>query len=295
MNVSVVIVTWNRCDDVCETLEKLKQLQPQPFEIIVVDNASVDDTVSVIEYKYPNVKVIRSPVNVHCEEGNNIGARKAEGDIILFLDSDAHVEGDFISQIVKRFSSNKTLGILEPRTVRPSDGKVLNEAENWPKVNTFVACVVAIRKDTIEKIGYRPGEYEIYGSEPDICIRTVEIGQKIMHDITMTGYHRESAASRIPKKYYYYSTRNLTWVIWRHYPILPAVYETVFLIIYHLYKSITHGALIHFFLGLVHGMKGVYEMALKKRQPKKRYMEARIFPGICDALRIVRKKLGEEK
>ena len=58
--VSVVIVNWNRCDDVVETLTDLQSQTYQNIETIVVDNGSVDDSIITLEEKFPEVKCPKS-------------------------------------------------------------------------------------------------------------------------------------------------------------------------------------------------------------------------------------------
>ena len=56
--VSVIIVTWNRKDDMVETLESLQKQTYQNLEVVIVDNGSTDDTVQFIKYKYTDYKLI---------------------------------------------------------------------------------------------------------------------------------------------------------------------------------------------------------------------------------------------
>ena len=67
--VSVIIVTWNRKDDMLETLDALQNQTYSNLEVIIVDNGSSDGTADVIRKKYPNYKLIYLSSNVGCEEG----------------------------------------------------------------------------------------------------------------------------------------------------------------------------------------------------------------------------------
>jgi GT2 family glycosyltransferase len=289
--VSIVILNWNRCEDVLETLEGVKKLLYDNLEVIVVDNGSTDKSLSSLKNYKSNIKLISLPANIGCEDGNNVGILNANGEIILFLDSDAGIEINGISKIIKSFEDDPCVGIVEPKIIRPSDNKVLNEPENWPIRNTFTGCVVAIKADVFRKIGLRPGEFFIYSSEPDICLRAIEAGFKIIHRSDIIGEHREAATSRISKQYYFYATRNFIWLIWRHYPLKSALYETIILLTIQLIGSVRHFAIHYYLQGIIYGLFGLRKQALSLRKPLKRYADARVFPGFKDLIKILIKKI----
>lgn len=286
--VSIIILNWNRCDDVMETLQSVKKLSYDNKEILVVDNGSSDDSVSILK-KEDQIRLISLPSNIGCEDGNNVGILNARGKILLFLDSDAGIETHGISKLVETFEEDEHVGIVEPRIIRPQDNKVLNEPKNWPIRNTFTGCVVAIKAEVFKKIGLRPGEFFIYASEPDICMRAIEAGYKIIHRSDVLGVHRESPTARFNKRYYFFSTRNFIWLIWRHYPLKSAFYETFILLTYNFIKSCKHFAVHYYVLGIFAGVVKFKTEALNKRNPLERYNEARVFPGIINLFKIIMK------
>jgi GT2 family glycosyltransferase len=288
-------VNWNRCEDVVKTLDSIASLSYRNIEILVVDNGSTDHSVKVLSKDFPAVKLIVLPKNVGCEDGNNVGILNANGDVLLFLDSDADLERDGLTKILDVFENDKEVGIVEPRIIRPADNKILNEAKFWPKQNTFTGCVVAFRASVFEKIGLRPGEFFLYSSEPDICLRAVESGFKILHCSNIIGHHRESPVARANKMFYYLATRNTIWLIWRHYPLANAIYETLILLIIHFFRSVGHGAIHYYIGGIIAGLFGIRSQVMGKRAPLKRFNEARVFPGFKQLLRILYSKLIHQK
>jgi GT2 family glycosyltransferase len=287
--VSIIILNWNRKDDVEETLNKIKQQSYNNVEIIVVDNGSNDNSVDIIERNFPLITVIALPCNIGCEDGNNVGILNAKGEIILFLDSDAGIEKDGISKLIESFYEDKAVGIVEPRIIRPADNYIINEPKYWG--NKFTGCVVAFRASVFKDIGLRPGEYFIYASEPDISLRAIELGYKIVHRSDVIGEHRESPTARLSKKFYYYSTRNCLWLIWRYYPLQSAVYETIFLLTFYLVLSIKTFAFRYYIQGVFAGIIGFKSQVIGKRKVLKRYNEARLFPGYKDLIKILKLKI----
>ena len=293
--VSIIIVNWNRCDDVIETLQKLSSVNYQNIEIIVVDNGSTDDSSQILSQKFPYINLIALPNNIGCEDGNNVGILNSNGEFLVFLDSDADIEPDGINKMLNVFYSDDSVGIVEPRIIRPADNKILNEAKYWPKKNTFTGCVVAFRASVFKKIGLRPSEFFLYSSEPDICLRVIESGFKIMHCSNIEGYHRESPVARANKMFYYLATRNTIWLIWRHYPFFSALYESLILLIIHFYRSIGHKALHYFLWGVIVSIYRFKSEVIGKRKPLKRFNEARVFPGFKMLIKIIYLKLIDRK
>jgi glycosyltransferase involved in cell wall biosynthesis len=100
MKYSVVIATYNRCRDLRDTLDSLAALRPDgPWEVIVVDNNSTDDTRTVVE---TNRDSFPAPLRYvfEREQGRspalNAGIRQAQGDIIVTTDDDVRVEPNWL-------------------------------------------------------------------------------------------------------------------------------------------------------------------------------------------------------
>ena len=291
MLISIIIVNWNRVDDMRETLDSLKNQTYSNYEIVVVDNGSSDGSIEVFECDYPYVNLVKLDNNVGCEEGFNIGMQNSKGDIFYYLDSDASLSNDILELTALAFLEDNKLGILEPRVINPHNSLILNEPKNWPLKNSFIGCAVAIRKQLIDEIGNRPSEYFIYTSEADLCIRVVDTDYKIRHNKNMLAFHRESPKKRLSSKFYYYYTRNGIWLIWKFYPFLPALQETLIHISYNFLKSMYALAPWHFFRGIFDALIGFKKYAIYKRNPIKKYYEAKLYPSPVIIFRIIIKKM----
>lgn len=97
MKLSIVVVTMNRAKQLKEALLScIDCVIPEDTEFIIIDNASTDDTGSVIsdfftKYKY-NFYYERLKENIGCGRGRNYGYLKSHGDYIYFLDDDAYID-----------------------------------------------------------------------------------------------------------------------------------------------------------------------------------------------------------
>jgi GT2 family glycosyltransferase len=87
--VSIILVSWNRCEDLRIALDSIYRQEEIQYEVIVVDNGSRDQTIEFLQSAYPQVRVIQNPHNLGACIGKNQGILAAQADQIAFMDSDA--------------------------------------------------------------------------------------------------------------------------------------------------------------------------------------------------------------
>lgn len=115
-NVYAIIVTYNGSQWIEKCLSSLKN-SLLPVKIIVIDNASTDDTKTIIAQKFKNINFIESKVNLGFGQANNIGLKIAienNCDFAFLLNQDAWVEENTLLNLVTVFNINTKLGILSP-------------------------------------------------------------------------------------------------------------------------------------------------------------------------------------
>src|SRR4051794_39365256 len=115
MTVSVVVVTHRSAATVARTLDCTARLAVQ--EVVVVDNDSPDETVTVVEAHLPANGLLVRQANVGFGAGNNAGvsALTAWTDAVLFLNPDATIEPDDLRTLLRRLAANDRLGVVGPR------------------------------------------------------------------------------------------------------------------------------------------------------------------------------------
>lgn len=124
--VSVVIPTFNRASDVTDCLNSVLQSDYKSIEVIVVDNASSDDTVAKIEENFRgNVKLIKAGVNLGAGGGRNRGAKGAVGDYLLFVDSDNVIDKKMIGELVSFFDNHDECGMVGPLMLYKKDSSII--------------------------------------------------------------------------------------------------------------------------------------------------------------------------
>ena len=114
-DVSIIIVNYSNRNDLLKTLESLF-LDPEmsKYEVIVIDNASDDDSVEAVRREFSAVKVITLPENAGYAKANNCGAEGASGRFLLFLNNDTEVAPGTIGKILDIKKNHPDFGIVAP-------------------------------------------------------------------------------------------------------------------------------------------------------------------------------------
>ena len=127
ISTSIIIVTYNVEGFITFCIDSLlRQEDAGQLEIIVVDNASLDSSVSIIKDRYPDIRVIANDENLGFSKACNQGAELATGDTLVFLNPDCIVEESAISKLVEK-AKDPDVGIVGPLLI-DGGGCVLPES-----------------------------------------------------------------------------------------------------------------------------------------------------------------------
>jgi GT2 family glycosyltransferase len=223
--VSAVILSYNRCPEVLLTVSILKKLQPKlPFEleIIVVDNASVDDTSEKMREKHPDIILVTKTKN-NGIAGWNEGFKVAKNKYFLVLDDDSHIHSGLI-EAVEHMENKPEIGILALETV---DEKLqmdvfLKKDDAWKDgeaLSGFIGCGAIIRKELYDKIGGYAEWIYLYTHEFEYGIRCLDAGYQIKFFGKGIVVHRVSKINRLPKLMRIYATRNEMEIVNKYFTI----------------------------------------------------------------------------
>lgn len=124
MKLSVIIVSWNVCEDLVRCLESVYRHAPSgPYEILLVDNASRDETVPVVEKNFAGVKLIRNAQNLGFARANNQAVQAAAGEYILLLNPDTQVLPGALDAMIRQLDEHPSVGACGPKILN-ADGTV---------------------------------------------------------------------------------------------------------------------------------------------------------------------------
>lgn len=230
--VSIITINYNGYNDTCELIDSLYKNEPVDFEIIVVDNASKENEALKLSERYPEIKAIRSEVNLGFAGGNNLGYDNASGDYILFMNNDMIVKEPFIEPLIRRLESDASIGLLSPKikyyyhpgiiqyagftgfskiALRTSMiGEKCNDDgrfdDSGATGSTHGACMFTSR-NLINKAGKMTDIYFLFYEEHDWSLQFKEAGYKIWYEPQSCVYHKESMTIKrgTPLRLYYLS------------------------------------------------------------------------------------------
>ncbi|MGB0774591.1 MAG: glycosyltransferase [Akkermansiaceae bacterium] len=180
---SVIVCTYNGGHRMDACLRALERLDYPAYEVIVVDDGSTDDTVSVVE-KYRDVRLI------HSEHGGlsaarNLGARNAEGDIFAYTDDDCEVDAGWLRWLAWEFHRGSWDGCCGPNLPplpehrEDVDEAVVAAAPGAPShvmlddrhAEHMPGCNLAVRREAFEVIKGFGEVYRVAGDDVDFCWR----------------------------------------------------------------------------------------------------------------------------
>jgi len=229
--LSVIIVNFNACETLLKGLTSLCKASSEiSTEIILVDNASTDDSVKSVKEVFPQIKVIANKRNLGFAKGVNIGVRHSQTPFVLLFNPDALVSAKTLQQSLQTLKQSPTAGILG----------VLNlDAENRPRISchkqsTFFKRVVDIfsldqrlpklfkgkgthyelTNEELQTVGWVPGSFFLtrrelwldigeldesfflYEEDADFCRRAAEKGWQVVFNPKISIVHLGGVSSK---------------------------------------------------------------------------------------------------
>jgi len=111
VRASVIVITYNGKHHLEACLSSLQRQSATDFETILVDNASTDGSAEYVRHAFPWVRVVANATNLGFAEGNNVAAKTARGEVLVFLNDDTEVEPDWLERILWPFDEDPAIGI----------------------------------------------------------------------------------------------------------------------------------------------------------------------------------------
>jgi len=145
--ISILIVTYNSAEFIAPCLDSILRNTTYPnIELIVVDNASQDVTPSIIEryaMSEPRLKAFYAAENLGFAGGNNLAAKHAIGDYLIFLNADTLVTVGWIENLLRHCRRDSAIGLLTPVTNFAGNEIKLNvEYRNQQEMEAFAASLM---------------------------------------------------------------------------------------------------------------------------------------------------------
>ncbi len=219
----------------------------------MVDNASTDNTASVLAHSYPAITILTQSENHGIAEGRNIGMRQAKGAICICLDDDIELTGhDAIRKAAEYFNEDSKLACLAMRIVDPSDQVILKYIcrrdrkliSHDHEVAMFCGGACVFRREAFFQAGEFWHDLDPYfGEEPDLSYRLIDRGYHLMQTVHIVARHYNNAAEfeEGRKRRIYHGTRNTLWITLRSLPWYSVIGLTILSWGYFLLLALYYG------------------------------------------------------
>ena len=253
--VAIVIVTYNSARDIDRALRSLADPPPAtPHEILVVDNASADDTVTRVHASWPGVRLIASPSNLGFAAANNRGIRESSSELVLLLNPDTSVPRGAIDRLVAHLDARPDVAIVGPRIVdgegraelsfgsmiapltelrqkvlvvgndrgvRPIVSMVDRMTRRTRTVDWVSGACLLIRRADLEAAGLLDERFFLYTEDVDLCASVRRRGRTVLFaaDVEIQHLRGRSAGATTAAEYRrsqlaFYEKHHPAWLPW---------------------------------------------------------------------------------
>lgn len=286
IDLSIVIVNWNvrqllkRClRSIFDSIGTADAGQGPPatgirFEVIVVDNASSDGSVTMVREDFPQVRLIANESNLGFTRGNNQAIACSRGRYVLLLNPDTVVVRGALTTMVRYMDAHPRVGGLGPQLLNP-DGSVQSSRRRFPtmataflestifqrwvpcnsilrrfyvldrsdeetqEVDWVVGACLLMRREAIDQVGPLDEDYFMYSEELDWCYRLKERGWKVVYLPTAQVIHHEGKSSEqvVPTRHIHFQ-RSKVLFFRKHGGLWRAEILRLFLLTTYLYQWI---------------------------------------------------------
>lgn len=232
--LSIIILNYNSRGLLKQCVRSIEMSQVSvPYEIIIVDNASHDDSVDMIEHDLPHVRLIQSQKNLGYGGGNNLGIQYARGEYILILNPDVTVLNHSIEKLLKTFENDPIIGLAAPQLLHP-DKTIQYSCYRFPhaltpllrrtwlgetvwgkkhldwfmmrtwdhltsqEVDWVLGGAMMVKKSLMLELGGFDPRYFLYFEDVDLCRTLQQMGRKVWYEVgaKMVHYHKRQSAKK---------------------------------------------------------------------------------------------------
>jgi len=198
-NLSILITTKNRIEDLKITLQKIDSLlQREDVECLIYDDGSTDETLALVKKNYPHLKVFKNETSLGYIRNRNVLLNKCVGDYAISLDDDAHfLSDDIIKNIIDYFAQNPKCGVIACRIFWSKEEPFTVQTNELPeRVKAFVGCGHVWNIKAWKEVPNYPEWFVFYGEEAFASYQLFKKGWEIHYVPKLLVQHRVEVKSR---------------------------------------------------------------------------------------------------
>jgi hypothetical protein len=232
--VSIIVVNWNRAGLLKDCLNALCCQSYSNYEIIVVDNGSADESVTLVKENFPRVKLVELAENRGFTGGNAAGLEVADGEFIALVNNDACAAPDWLEKLLRPMLMDSTIGICASKLIIDGGEAIDSAGDGITTAGVgfnrglgmdsqkfsfsepiFGACGAAAvyRRSMLREVGFFDSDFFLYDEDIDLSFRAQLAGWKCQYVPDAVAHHKGNATSeRLSDLHVYYHSRNLEFV-----------------------------------------------------------------------------------
>ena len=259
--VAIILVNWNSYTHSSNCIHSLREMMFTNFDIILVDNASEDQSGKQLQAAFPDLMYIQSTSNLGFTGGNNLGIKKAiEGNYTytLLLNNDTLVTPSLLGQLVSFMDLHKDTGAVQPKIyfahepvkVWSSGGSYIkslgytithhkddagNASDDIHSIDWISGCAFFCRTEIFKKVGLLADNMFMYFEDVDLSFRFRKAGYALRYLPSAVVYHVAGASGKqkikgeegyVHASIHYYNVRNRLWIAKKYTPLvlIPSVF-----------------------------------------------------------------------
>lgn len=239
MHISIVIPNWNGARHLPTCLNALRRQTLAPYQVVVVDNASTDESAAIVARDYPEVTWLRLPVNRRFAGACNVGIRASQGEFVALLNNDTEADERWLQNVAATFARHPEAGFVasklrlfdrrdrlhsagdfySPRGVPGNRGVWQVDDGRFDRDFVFGACGAAsvYRRSMLDAVGLLDEAFEFSCEDVDLSWRAQLAGYACAFARDAIVYHKVSATGGGVINSYY-DGRNFIWLLVKDVP-----------------------------------------------------------------------------
>ncbi|MBN7795245.1 glycosyltransferase family 2 protein [Parahaliea mediterranea] len=269
-DLSIIIVSWNASDYLRECLQSIREEGLSgKIEVIVVDNASDDNSVGMVKEQFPETVLLCNSENLGFAKANNLGINVCQGRYIALVNSDVHILNGCLRTLVEFLEGHASVGLVGPFIIG-ADGRqqlscraaptlwnmtcrALALDSIFPKsglfnryfmgdwdhastasVDILSGCFWLTSRFALDSVGVLDESFFIYGEDMDWCKRFHDAGWDVVFIPQAKAIHYGGASSSNSPTRFFVEKQKADLQYWRkHHPGLPSALYSIIAVCHH--------------------------------------------------------------
>jgi len=226
-NLTIIIVSFNSSSVIKNCLEKINFSK---YNVVVVDNSSLDNTCQVVSDNFPQVKIIKLNKNIGYGRANNVALGQVETEFAMILNPDAFILETEIEKVLLSLQKTSQIALAAPlllqnypaleedkiKQLKVVESNLLKRCDEYLSVRYIIGAILFLRMSVFKKIGFFDENIFLYYEDDEISWRVIKNGYQAVIIPSAQGFHIGQGSSggklrNIYKRFWHRALSKLYW------------------------------------------------------------------------------------